>query len=29
MGTIFLARPVVTAKGVVVLNSGKVDLDWM
>jgi len=29
MGTIFLARPVVTGQGVMVLKSGRVDLGWV
>jgi len=29
MGTIFLARPVVTGQGVIALNYGTVDLDWI
>jgi len=29
VGKIFLARPAVIGQGVMALNSGKVDLDWM
>jgi len=29
MGTIFLARLVMTGQGVTVLKKGRVDLDWI